>query len=85
MPDAKVEQQLGLAPLARTATTGAVRERRYILVRHKLKTAIMRLALRNGIETWDDAGVEAALDRMVRERNERLVGHQTRRPKSDLS
>jgi hypothetical protein len=68
MPDRKVEALLGLPPLARNATTLQVRERRFLLIRHKFKSALVDLAARHAIETWDDDGVERALDRMERER-----------------
>jgi hypothetical protein len=68
MPDRKVEALLGLSPLGRNATTLQVRERRFLLIRHKFKAAIIDLATRHAIETWDDDGVERALDRIERER-----------------
>jgi hypothetical protein len=68
MPDRKVEQLLGLAPLPRTATTLEARERRFQLIRHKFKDAVIALASRHAIRTWDDDGVERSLDRMERER-----------------
>jgi hypothetical protein len=73
MPDRKVEQLLGLTPLARNATTLQVRERRFQLVRHKFKTAIIDLACRHAIETWDDDGVERALDSWEKDRMAKAV------------
>ncbi len=75
--DRKVEQALGLAPLPRTASTDAVRERKFLIVRHKFITAIRALATSRAIETWDDVGVERALD--AGERQQQLKAVEGRR------
>ncbi len=72
--DSAVEAELGLRPLPPEAPGEAVRERRFKIVRRKLERAIRGLAEELAIETWDDAGVLAALERMEREEAKREVG-----------
>lgn len=72
-PDRKVEAQLGLTPLPRTAMVSEVRERRFVVVRHKFKAAIIDLAGRHAIETWDDDAVENEVHRRARERLTRMA------------
>lgn len=73
MSDRKAEQLLGLPPLPRDASEARARERRFLVMQHKFKSAVMALATSSAIECWDDDGVEAALERGERGRMKREV------------
>jgi hypothetical protein len=68
--DAKV----GLPNVPSASLDAEAKARRFNKLRFRFASAIRQLAGRNVIETWDDEGIEAALERMEAEQAARDVG-----------